>query len=73
LIFERSVLTLSVLGEMWSFHRSMTRPFFSRDRVQHFDIFDRHTERVIALIKGRMAEGYAVDFQVRPHTARRAI
>ncbi|KAJ7198610.1 cytochrome P450 [Mycena pura] len=50
-------------GEMWSFHRSMTRPYFSRDRFQHFDIFDRHTDRVIALIRGRMAEGHAVDFQ----------
>ncbi|KAJ7125198.1 cytochrome P450 monooxygenase pc-3 [Mycena epipterygia] len=50
-------------GEMWSFHRSMTRPYFSRERVRHFEIFNRHTERVIALIKGRMEEGHAVDFQ----------
>ncbi|KAF7330275.1 hypothetical protein MVEN_02465400 [Mycena venus] len=50
-------------GEMWSFHRSMTRPYFARDRVRHFEIFDRHAEKTIALIKGRMKEGYAVDFQ----------
>ncbi|KAJ7647752.1 cytochrome P450 [Roridomyces roridus] len=50
-------------GEMWSFHRSMTRPYFSRDRVQHFDIFDRQTERAIAHIRRRMVEGYAIDFQ----------
>ncbi|KAF7296034.1 hypothetical protein MKEN_01418400 [Mycena kentingensis (nom. inval.)] len=50
-------------GEMWSFHRSMTRPYFSRDRYQHFDIFDRHADRFISLIKGRMNEGLPVDFQ----------
>ncbi|KAF8150435.1 cytochrome P450 [Mycena galopus ATCC 62051] len=50
-------------GDMWSFHRSMTRPFFARDRFEHFEIFDRHTETVISLIKGRMAEGHAMDFQ----------
>ena len=35
-------LTLTRLGEMWKFHRSMTRPFFSRDRISHFDIFEKH-------------------------------
>ncbi|KAJ7181117.1 cytochrome P450 [Mycena filopes] len=29
-------------GEMWNFHRNITRPFFSRDRISHFDMFDRH-------------------------------
>ena len=28
-------------GEMWKFHRGMTRPFFSKDRIAHYDIFDR--------------------------------
>ncbi|KAK7057643.1 cytochrome P450 [Favolaschia claudopus] len=50
-------------GEMWSFHRSMTRPFFARDRFEHFQIFDRHTDTVISLIKRRVQEGHAVDFQ----------
>ncbi|KAJ7115327.1 cytochrome P450 monooxygenase pc-1 [Mycena epipterygia] len=50
-------------GEMWSFHRAMTRPYFTRDRVQHFEIFDRSAEKAIAHIKSRMREGYAVDFQ----------
>ncbi|KAF7315083.1 hypothetical protein MIND_00022500 [Mycena indigotica] len=50
-------------GEMWSFHRSMTRPYFSRDRIQHFELFDAHTDRVITLIKRRMVEGHAIDFQ----------
>ncbi|KAJ7183187.1 cytochrome P450 [Mycena filopes] len=51
------------LGEMWAFHRSMTRPYFARDRVRHFEIFDRHAETTIALMKTRFKEGYAVDFQ----------
>lgn len=24
------------------FHRTMTRPYFSRDRIAHFEMFDRH-------------------------------
>ncbi|KZT21756.1 cytochrome P450 [Neolentinus lepideus HHB14362 ss-1] len=50
-------------GDMWKFHRSMTRPFFSRDRISHFDIFDRHGEEAIGKMKQRFAEGYAIDFQ----------
>ncbi|KAF7370079.1 Cytochrome P450 [Mycena sanguinolenta] len=50
-------------GEMWKFHRAMTRPFFSRDKISHFDIFDSHAEDVIAIIKERTRAGYAVDFQ----------
>ncbi|KAJ7645438.1 cytochrome P450 [Mycena polygramma] len=50
-------------GEMWKFHRGMSRPFFSRDRIAHFEIFDRHADDVISLIKDRMKSGYAIDFQ----------
>ncbi|KAJ7704877.1 cytochrome P450, partial [Mycena rosella] len=50
-------------GEMWSFHRSMTRPYFTRDRVRHFEIFERSAEKAIAHIKRRMRDGYAIDFQ----------
>ncbi|KAJ6608854.1 cytochrome P450 [Mycena sp. CBHHK59/15] len=50
-------------GEMWSFHRSMTRPYFTRDRVQHFEIFDRHAERAISLVRGRMKEGTLSTFK----------
>ncbi len=24
------------------FHRTMTRPYFTRDRISHFEMFDRH-------------------------------
>ncbi|KAJ8092414.1 hypothetical protein PM082_023869 [Marasmius tenuissimus] len=50
-------------GEMWKFHRQMTRPFFTRDRISHFDLFDKHTERVISAMKSRFHEGAPLDFQ----------
>ncbi|KAI0791806.1 cytochrome P450 [Abortiporus biennis] len=53
----------NVDGDMWKFHRGMTRPFFSKDRIGHFDIFDRNTEEVLRLIQKRNDEGCPVDFQ----------
>src|SRR6267154_1498967 len=41
----------------------MTRPFFSKDRVGHFDIFDKHAEDAISQLKVRLRQGYPVDFQ----------
>lgn len=41
----------------------MTRPFFSRDRISHFDIFDRHADDALKLMKARFKQGYPVDFQ----------
>lgn len=43
----------------------MTRPFFSRDRITDFENFGRHSDDVIAQMKERFKQGYAVDFQVR--------
>lgn len=42
----------------------MTRPFFTKDRISHFDIFNRHAEDAISQMKARFREGYALDFQV---------
>ncbi|KAF8055213.1 cytochrome P450 monooxygenase pc-1 [Lyophyllum atratum] len=50
-------------GDMWKFHRSMTRPFFTRDRISDFELFDRHADTAIALVKERMRNGQAIDFQ----------
>ena len=56
-------------GEIWKFHRSMTRPYFTRDRISHFDNFARHSDAAIAKILSRLAEPAkpglpsAVDFQ----------
>ncbi|KAJ7726963.1 cytochrome P450 monooxygenase pc-3 [Mycena metata] len=45
------------------FHRSMTRPFFSRDRVSDFDIFDKHAHDAIGQAAGRLSAGHPVDIQ----------
>ncbi|KAH7904253.1 cytochrome P450 [Hygrophoropsis aurantiaca] len=50
-------------GDMWKFHRSMTRPFFNKDRISHFDIFEKHAEDAINQTKARLREGYPIDFQ----------
>ncbi|KAF9005761.1 cytochrome P450 monooxygenase pc-3 [Hymenopellis radicata] len=50
-------------GDMWKFHRNMTRPFFSKDRISDFDNFERHTSTTIALMKERLREGHPVEFQ----------
>ncbi|KAF7295968.1 hypothetical protein MKEN_01411400 [Mycena kentingensis (nom. inval.)] len=50
-------------GDLWKFHRAMTRPFFKRDRISDFELFDRHSLAAIEKIKQRLREGYAVDFQ----------
>lgn len=41
----------------------MTRPFFSKDRVSHFEIFDRHAEKSLEILKSRVAQDIAVDIQ----------
>ncbi|KAG2055982.1 cytochrome P450 monooxygenase pc-3 [Suillus hirtellus] len=44
-------------------HRTMTRPFFTHDRISHFEIFDRHASRAIALAKDCSRMDLAIDFQ----------
>ncbi|KAJ2929607.1 hypothetical protein H1R20_g7493, partial [Candolleomyces eurysporus] len=41
---------------------------FARDRIADFDIFDRHADQVLAVLKQRLREGHAVDFQPAFHT-----
>lgn len=50
-------------GDMWKFHRSMTRPFFSKERITDFENFDRHATAAIALAKDRLRAGFPIDFQ----------
>ncbi|KLO12036.1 cytochrome P450 [Schizopora paradoxa] len=60
----RSILGSGVFnsdGELWRFHRTMTRPFFSRERIFYFQIFENHASHAIRLVKHRLSEGYAVD------------
>ncbi|KAJ6483937.1 cytochrome P450 [Mycena sanguinolenta] len=50
-------------GNLWKFHRQMTRPFFHRERISDFDLFDHHAASAISQLKARLRQGYAVDFQ----------
>ncbi|KAF7348800.1 hypothetical protein MVEN_01399700 [Mycena venus] len=50
-------------GELWNFHRKMTRPFFKRDRISDFEIFDHHSRDAIVAIKQRLREDHPIDFQ----------
>ncbi|KAH9936562.1 cytochrome P450 [Fomitopsis serialis] len=64
-----SVLGSGVVDGVWNnslslvrrFHRSMTRPFFARDRITDFEIFARHADEAIAVIRAR--QGNPIDFQ----------
>ena len=47
----------------YRFHRSITRPFFSRDRINDFEIFDRHADLVVSKLKERFAHGITVNVQ----------
>jgi len=53
-------------GAPWKFHRSMSRPFFAKEKIQHFQIFDRHANDAVSQIKDRLREGVPIDIQVRP-------
>uniref|UniRef100_A0A8H7XXG4 Cytochrome P450 n=1 Tax=Psilocybe cubensis TaxID=181762 RepID=A0A8H7XXG4_PSICU len=48
---------------MWKFHRSMTRPFFTRERISDFEIYDRNWDLSLKLAKQRIEEGYSIDVQ----------
>lgn len=50
-------------GDIWKFHRAMTRPFFTRHRIADFDIFDRHCELTLEKIDERCSTGQPIDFQ----------
>lgn len=39
----------------------MSRPFFNRDRISDFEIFGRHTDDVLSILRAK--QGAAVDFQ----------
>ncbi len=67
LVFLSDTLLVFILFSTTSpsrFHRGITRPFFSKERISDFDVFDRHAEEALKQAKGRLAEGYPIDFQV---------
>ncbi|KAG8792970.1 hypothetical protein FRC12_004339 [Ceratobasidium sp. 428] len=52
-------------GEMWKFHRTISRPYFTRDRISHFNLFARHSDSAITKLLARLSETShpAIDFQ----------
>ncbi|KAF9547694.1 cytochrome P450 monooxygenase pc-2 [Agrocybe pediades] len=53
----------NVNGEMWKFHRSITRPFFTRERISDFEIYERNCNISLKAAERRLAEGHSVDVQ----------
>ncbi|KIK65139.1 hypothetical protein GYMLUDRAFT_39531 [Collybiopsis luxurians FD-317 M1] len=49
--------------EMWRMHRGNTRPFFARERISDFDIFERYTGRTLSIISSFQSSGEALDVQ----------
>uniref|UniRef100_A0A0W0FEE4 Uncharacterized protein n=1 Tax=Moniliophthora roreri TaxID=221103 RepID=A0A0W0FEE4_MONRR len=54
---------LSWLRVSSRFHRNMTSPFFNKDRIRDFEIFDSHAIDTIGQMKKRLAEGHPIEFQ----------
>ncbi|KAJ7066916.1 cytochrome P450 [Mycena amicta] len=52
-------------GDMWKWHRSMTRPFFAKDNISHFDVTSKHADVLLSVLETRLGESPApsVDFQ----------
>ncbi|KAF9530977.1 cytochrome P450 [Crepidotus variabilis] len=53
-------------GDMWKFHRTLTRPFFARDRlssISHFSTFTTQFDLAYSSLSSRFKEGHPVDFQ----------
>ncbi|RDB15937.1 hypothetical protein Hypma_003591 [Hypsizygus marmoreus] len=61
LVLGTGVFSLSV--DMWKFHRTITRPFFDRNRVTHLEMFSHNAQSVAAQIISTMKASQAVDFQ----------
>ncbi|CEL62808.1 Cytochrome P450 52A1 OS=Candida tropicalis GN=CYP52A1 PE=1 SV=3 [Rhizoctonia solani AG-1 IB] len=50
-------------GELWKFHRNMTRPFFVRERISEFELFDNYTQKLLARVGEHVDTGAPVDVQ----------
>ncbi|KAG6908239.1 hypothetical protein DXG01_005632 [Tephrocybe rancida] len=49
--------------DVWKMHRSMTRPFFARERISDFEIFERHTSRTLSLLSSISSSGQPSEAQ----------
>ncbi|THH32681.1 hypothetical protein EUX98_g1506 [Antrodiella citrinella] len=49
--------------EEWKVHRAMARPFFSRDRVTDFEVFDRHADQALSVISSLASSQAPIEMQ----------
>ncbi|KAJ3512593.1 hypothetical protein NLJ89_g3431 [Agrocybe chaxingu] len=49
--------------EMWKMHRNTARPFFARERISDFDIFERHTARTLSILSSLEASNTPCEAQ----------
>ncbi|KAF7334449.1 Cytochrome P450 monooxygenase CYP63 [Mycena venus] len=49
--------------ETWKMHRNVARPFFARDRISDFDLFDSYTRRTLNLVSSLTASGQPCEVQ----------
>ncbi|KAK7018487.1 cytochrome P450 monooxygenase CYP63 [Favolaschia claudopus] len=49
--------------ETWKMHRNVARPFFARDRISDFDVFERFTKRTLKLISSLTSSGQPCEVQ----------
>ncbi|KAF8671824.1 cytochrome p450 [Rhizoctonia solani] len=50
-------------GDLWKFHRNMTRPFFVRERISEFDLFDKYAQKFLARMEEHTDTGVPMDIQ----------
>ncbi|GJE94110.1 cytochrome P450 [Phanerochaete sordida] len=49
--------------EEWKKHRALARPFFARDRIADFDLFEKYGGATLTILRGLAARGAPVDVQ----------
>lgn len=50
-------------GDEWKAHRALARPFFARDRIADFELFDRYTQSTLSLMASLAAQNRPIDVQ----------
>ncbi|KAF7335760.1 Cytochrome P450 monooxygenase pc-3 [Mycena venus] len=60
---EYSTWMHTFLDDLWKFHRGISRPFFTKERVSNVHGYAQHSTRAIQLLTDRLQSGYPVDFQ----------
>jgi cytochrome P450 len=49
-------------GEIWKAHRALTRPFFARERLIDFEIFEKFSQKTLDVLSNH-PEGVPIDIQ----------